>query len=94
MGGLTPCPTLVDAALDPTRHPVPNAQDSILDLGCGSGIWTLEMVRTTLLQRLLPYSNVFIILGSPVPSRVRRGCRPRSSWYRHGDNSYQLQIRD
>ena len=51
MGGLTPCPDLVDDILDPAKHPDPNSPASILDLGCGSGIWTLEMVRT-LLQHL------------------------------------------
>jgi methylase of polypeptide subunit release factors len=48
MGGLTPCPDLVDDILDPAKHPDPNSPASILDLGCGSGIWTLEMVRTLL----------------------------------------------
>jgi hypothetical protein len=51
MGGLTPCPGLVDQVLDPVIRLGPNFPVRILDLGCGSGIWTIEMVRPSL-QRL------------------------------------------
>jgi methylase of polypeptide subunit release factors len=61
MGGLTPCPDIVDEVLDPAKHPNAHFPASILDLGCGSGIWALEMVRmltTTLILR----SNGFVNL--------------------------------
>jgi hypothetical protein len=45
MGGLTPCPEVINELLDPEKHTNPNSPPSILDLGCGSGIWAVEMVR-------------------------------------------------
>jgi hypothetical protein len=87
MGGLTPCPDIVDEILDPKKHTDPNSPATILDLGCGSGIWALEMVRifTTV---LILSSNGIVILGSKVPARVGRGYRHRSSCLRHVENSW------
>jgi hypothetical protein len=87
MGGLTPCPEVVDEILDPEKHTDPNSPATILDLGCGSGIWAIEMVRmfTTV---LILCSNGLVVLGSKVPTRVGRGFGPRSSRFRHIENSW------
>ncbi|KAG8751187.1 hypothetical protein FRC14_008090 [Serendipita sp. 396] len=42
LGGLYPCPNVVESILEPSNQGEPR---SILDLGCGSGIWAIEMAR-------------------------------------------------
>jgi hypothetical protein len=86
MGGLTPCPEIVNEILDPKKHPDPNLPASILDLGCGSGIWALEMVRSFTTAFILR-SNGLAILGSKVPVGVSGWRRPRSSGFRHVKHS-------
>ncbi|PVF94981.1 S-adenosyl-L-methionine-dependent methyltransferase [Serendipita vermifera] len=70
LGGLYPCPEVVQDILDPSKA---NGQQlSILDLGCGSGIWAVEMARE------FPHCEVIGVDLAPVPvdlDHVPSNCR-------------------
>ncbi|PVF99500.1 S-adenosyl-L-methionine-dependent methyltransferase [Serendipita vermifera] len=57
MKGLVPCPEVVDACL----RPLPGITRHILDLGCGTGVWTTEMAR------VYPHAYVVGVDLAPVP---------------------------
>ncbi|KAG8830080.1 Slx4p interacting protein [Serendipita sp. 399] len=54
---LVPCPDVVKACL----APVPGVTRSILDLGCGTGVWALEMARE------YPHATVVGVDLAPTP---------------------------
>ncbi|PVF97655.1 S-adenosyl-L-methionine-dependent methyltransferase [Serendipita vermifera] len=69
LGGLYPCPEVVQDILDPTKA---TGQLSILDLGCGSGIWAIEMARE------FPHCEVIGVDLAPAPvdlEHVPSNCR-------------------
>ncbi|CAG8651721.1 2079_t:CDS:10, partial [Acaulospora colombiana] len=57
MGGLYPCPDLVEKILAPE----PGIIKEILDLGCGTGIWALSMARQ------FPHARVTGVDMAPTP---------------------------
>lgn len=68
MGGLVPCPDIVEACLQPS----PGTTRRILDLGCGTGIWAIEMAK------LYPHASVVGVDLAPAPvdkSTLPSNCR-------------------
>ncbi|CCA67628.1 hypothetical protein PIIN_01456 [Serendipita indica DSM 11827] len=58
-GGLTPCQHIVESILRPSDEGEPR---SVLDLGCGSGIWAIEMAKE--------YPNASIVALDLAPAPI------------------------